>query len=279
MVGDIAGSAWAQPLCPPVRNRAWRSRQLGRCRYRRTWRSGRSHPASTSATAVWQRPSTRPNASSVCRHRFGRRTCRQSSSQTRTSRFANCCQATVRRLEAARRHHWRQPICASRGITRIDDLPALRFHPRCYYRPNEDDVPEHPAAFPALIASVTDDQMVCRRARIALGSIHRRHEGSKVASPRRAMGNILGNAIRFGTTNDVMIAGEGIETVLSLARSSADHADGCRNLVGPSRRHPVPADTSAPLCRARPGCGRRRGVCDPDRPCTGSRDRTGVAHA
>ena len=30
------------------------------------------------------------------------------------------------------------------------------------------------------------------------------------------MGNILGNAVRFGTANDVLIAGEGIETMLSL---------------------------------------------------------------
>lgn len=37
-----------------------------------------------------------------------------------------------------------------------------------------------------------------------------------VASPRRAMGNILGNAIRFGTADDVLISGEGIETMLSL---------------------------------------------------------------
>ena len=39
---------------------------------------------------------------------------------------------------------------------------------------------------------------------------------AKVASPRRAMGNILGNAVRFGSADDVMIAGEGIETMLSL---------------------------------------------------------------
>lgn len=39
---------------------------------------------------------------------------------------------------------------------------------------------------------------------------------ANVASPRRAMGNILGNAVRFGTANDVLIAGEGIETMLSL---------------------------------------------------------------
>lgn len=30
------------------------------------------------------------------------------------------------------------------------------------------------------------------------------------------MGNILGHAVRFGTADDVLIAGEGIETVLSL---------------------------------------------------------------
>ncbi|MGB9163834.1 MAG: toprim domain-containing protein [Rhodomicrobium sp.] len=34
--------------------------------------------------------------------------------------------------------------------------------------------------------------------------------------PRRAMGNLLGHAVRFGTARDVMAAGEGIETVLSL---------------------------------------------------------------
>ena len=39
---------------------------------------------------------------------------------------------------------------------------------------------------------------------------------AEVASPRRAMGNILGNAVRFGTADDVLIAGEGIETMLSL---------------------------------------------------------------
>lgn len=103
----------------------------------------------------------------------------------------------------------------SRGMTRICDLPTLRFHPRCYYRPNEDDVPGTPGAFPALIAAVTDTEGVQTGA-------HRtwldpsRSVKAKVASPRRAMGNILGNAVRFGTADDVLIAGEGIETMLSL---------------------------------------------------------------
>jgi hypothetical protein len=37
-----------------------------------------------------------------------------------------------------------------------------------------------------------------------------------IIKPRRAMGDLLGNAVRFGVPGDVMAAGEGIETVLSL---------------------------------------------------------------
>ena len=103
----------------------------------------------------------------------------------------------------------------SRGINRFIDLPALRFHPRCYYRPNEDDFPGTPGAFPALIAAVTDTEGVQTGAHRTWldpsGSMK-----AKVASPRRAMGNILGHAVRFGHADDVLIAGEGIETILSL---------------------------------------------------------------
>jgi Toprim domain len=37
-----------------------------------------------------------------------------------------------------------------------------------------------------------------------------------IDSPRRAMGHLLGHAVRFGIADDVMAAGEGIETILSL---------------------------------------------------------------
>src|SRR4030081_1855016 len=37
-----------------------------------------------------------------------------------------------------------------------------------------------------------------------------------VDTPRRAMGLLLGHAVRFGPAGDVMAAGEGIETMLSL---------------------------------------------------------------
>lgn len=103
----------------------------------------------------------------------------------------------------------------SRGITRLADFPALRFHPHCYYRANDDDVPDTPGAFPALIAAVTDnDGMQTGTHRTWLDPSS--GTKAKVASPRRAMGNILGNAVRFGTAGDVLIAGEGIETMLSL---------------------------------------------------------------
>jgi len=90
----------------------------------------------------------------------------------------------------------------SRGIRHLADLPALRFHPRCYYRSNDDDMPGTPGAFAALIASVTDND----------GSHTGTHRTwldasvsmkAEVASPRRAMGNILGNAVRFGRAQDV----------------------------------------------------------------------------
>jgi hypothetical protein len=37
-----------------------------------------------------------------------------------------------------------------------------------------------------------------------------------IDTPRRAMGHLLGNSVRFEVAHDVMAAGEGIETMLSL---------------------------------------------------------------
>jgi thioesterase domain-containing protein len=37
-----------------------------------------------------------------------------------------------------------------------------------------------------------------------------------IETPRRAMGDLLGNAVRFGVASDVLAAGEGVETMLSL---------------------------------------------------------------
>jgi hypothetical protein len=37
-----------------------------------------------------------------------------------------------------------------------------------------------------------------------------------VVTPRRAMGHLLGHGVRFGIADDVMAAGEGVETMVSL---------------------------------------------------------------
>ncbi|MDP3746818.1 MAG: hypothetical protein Q8Q88_07180, partial [Phenylobacterium sp.] len=44
----------------------------------------------------------------------------------------------------------------SRGIADLRTRAALRFHPRCFYRPGRDDAPDARTAWPAMIAAVTD---------------------------------------------------------------------------------------------------------------------------
>jgi hypothetical protein len=99
-----------------------------------------------------------------------------------------------------------------RGITALLEAGSLRFHPSCYYRPH----PELPAeTWPAMIAAVTDlDGKLTGAHRTWLDPSG--HDKAPIDTPRRAMGHLLGNGVRFGTTTDVMAAGEGIETMLSL---------------------------------------------------------------
>lgn len=102
-----------------------------------------------------------------------------------------------------------------RGITDVRTLRWLRFHPRCWYRPCEDDPPGTPSSFPALIAAVTDhDGQIIGVHRTWLDPATR--DKAMVATPRRAMGDLLGHGVRFGMAAPVMAAGEGIETMLSL---------------------------------------------------------------
>jgi hypothetical protein len=105
-----------------------------------------------------------------------------------------------------------------RGIAFVHHDGRLRFHPRCYYRPGGD----HPTeTWPAMIACVTDlDGGITGVHRTWLdpdGFDRVRLGKAPVDTPRRAMGHLLGNAVRFGAADDdVVMAGEGIETMLSL---------------------------------------------------------------
>ena len=104
---------------------------------------------------------------------------------------------------------------ADRALRRGGDLPALRYHPHCYYRRSDEDAPSVKPAFPAMIAAVTDldgSHMGVHRTWLDPA----RPAKAPVAYPRRAMGHLLGHGVRFGLAGDVMAFGEGIETMLSL---------------------------------------------------------------
>jgi phage/plasmid primase-like uncharacterized protein len=102
-----------------------------------------------------------------------------------------------------------------RGITVVGEASALRFHQRCWYRPDAGTPDGARNAWPALLGAVTDgDGEITGLQRTWLDPSGRTK--APVATPRRAMGHLLGNAVRFGVVRSVMAAGEGIETVLSL---------------------------------------------------------------
>jgi hypothetical protein len=105
-----------------------------------------------------------------------------------------------------------------RGIVDVHHGGSLRFHPRCYYRP-DGHLPTE--TWPAMIACVTDlDGRITGVHRTWLdphGFDRIRLGKAPIDTPRRAMGDLLGNAVRFGAAvDDVLVAGEGIETMLSL---------------------------------------------------------------
>ncbi|MGE0407707.1 MAG: toprim domain-containing protein [Amphiplicatus sp.] len=100
----------------------------------------------------------------------------------------------------------------SRGIPNVAGLAALRFDPRCIYRMEAGARPE---PWPAMIAAVTNDDGVVTG---VLRTWLARNGRSKapLAAPRKALGTLAANAVRFGASGDLLIVGEGIETVLSL---------------------------------------------------------------
>ncbi|WP_127072928.1 DUF7146 domain-containing protein [Pelagibacterium lentulum] len=122
--------------------------------------------------------------------------------------------------EAARRlFTMSQPISGTlaeiylgrRAITTFSGTAALRYHPRCYYRPDAHSPTE---IRPALVAAVTDlagHQTGAHRTWLAPDG----SDKAAVETPRRAMGDLLGHGVRFGTASEVLAVGEGIETVLS----------------------------------------------------------------
>ena len=100
----------------------------------------------------------------------------------------------------------------ARGITASLRWPSLRYHPSVYYRAHEDAPRE---IWPALLAAVTDHEgQITGVHRTWLDPAH--SSKAPLADPRKALGHLLGNGVRFGVAKDVVAAGEGIETMLAL---------------------------------------------------------------
>lgn len=102
-----------------------------------------------------------------------------------------------------------------RGLAAFGDAPALRFHPHCYYWREGQPKDTPPETWPALLAKVTDENG-------NLTGVHRTWLDPAAArkapldSPRKAMGNLLGHGVRIGAVTDILAAGEGLESTLSV---------------------------------------------------------------
>ncbi|WP_292532374.1 toprim domain-containing protein [Methylocystis sp.] len=123
--------------------------------------------------------------------------------------------ALVRKIWAASRSIAGTPAEAylrARKIMAERDAASLRYHPALFYRERL-GLPSR--RLPALVAAVTDH-------RGEITGVHRtfldptRKDKARVPSPRRSLGAILGNGVRFGKIDDAVLVGEGIETVLSI---------------------------------------------------------------
>ena len=168
--------------------------------------------ATASAQAPSAPPSTRPAPSSPCPHRnagTGRPTARTRPRAWDGAAAARRLWRTCRPLGGTHAERYLR----ARGLNDCR-FPSLRFHPALAYR----DAAGRLSRFPALVAAVTN-------AHGALTGVQRtwlhpdRPAKAPLAPPRKALGRVHGHAVRFGTlpaTAATLLAGEGIETVLSL---------------------------------------------------------------
>ncbi len=106
----------------------------------------------------------------------------------------------------------------TRKIEAVLDPASLRYHPALFYR---ECLGAPSRTMPALVAAVTNH-------RGDITGVHRtwldpvRIDKARVQAPRRSLGAILGAGVRFGKIDDIVLIGEGIETVLSIKSSLPD---------------------------------------------------------
>ena len=104
----------------------------------------------------------------------------------------------------------------ARGIANFEGTQFLRFHAQCFHRPEGSRETQR---WPALIGVVTDLMgrvTGVHRTWLDPALIGSGHGKAPIEAPKRSLGEIWTHAVRFGEVDDVMAAGEGIETLLSL---------------------------------------------------------------
>jgi hypothetical protein len=215
MVGDLQNNPGPIAVCPADRPHlgAGRSGQMDRFSHGRntvisstSFANGRASPA---FPIFWPRPAR----ILAVRSRFSRMPVQRSDQVPQAAR-----------PEAARLFAASVPLAGSlaeaylrsRGITQTVPSSTLRFHPKCWHR---DEGQTKPIPRPALIAAVTDGAG-------ALQGVHRTwlapdgQDKAAVDTPRRAMGHLLGNAVRIAPADQTLVLGEGIETMLSVREAA-----------------------------------------------------------
>lgn len=102
----------------------------------------------------------------------------------------------------------------NRGI--IEWGPALRYLATTFYVGENNESRE----MPALLCAITDNDGMT----VGVNRIYLSPKGTiaDVPDPKKVLGRIAGSAVRFGTPGDVLLVGEGVETMLSL-KTAAPH--------------------------------------------------------
>ena len=203
-----------RPLARP-RGRPGRRRQLDRRRDRRIWRSPRHHPPRARSASLSGRCRRSPQLPQPALRHTRAPTVGDRERRARPPRDGSlrCRKLFPEALP--------KPIftdAASFSQRRRNGFASI---PHCYYRP-DDGTPRQ--SWPALIAAVTDlEHHITGVHRTWLdpdGFDPHRLGKAPVAWPKRAMGDLLGHAVRYGVPDDVLTAGEGLETTLSIASAA-----------------------------------------------------------
>jgi hypothetical protein len=100
----------------------------------------------------------------------------------------------------------------SRGIDGFQAIPALRFHPSCYYHDAETGISHK---LPALIAAITNHAGL-------ITAVHRTWldpltgKKASIPNPKKSLGEMTRNAVHFDPPGSILAIGEGLETMLSF---------------------------------------------------------------